>query len=175
MLIFSDKQTTTKCQPPALRAWVADRAAVARLGPDNTAAASGTSHHPPPSPRAGSAAPSDPPESETHANAVGGCRHLRPIPGSTSFPPANGSAAPEAYARQLDQAYCQGSVTSNQSDVLLNFALAGLAGQGGSNGSGIGGGLYVTSGGVVTLHKPTAALNFASTSNNDIYGTVSYD
>src|SRR5271157_5357280 len=80
MLIFSDKQITTKCQPPALRAWVADRAAVARRGPDNPAAASGTSHHPPPSPRAGSAAPSDPPASETHANAVGGCRRLRPIP-----------------------------------------------------------------------------------------------
>ena len=52
MLILSDKWITTKCQPPDLRAWVADRAAVARLGPDNPAAASGTSHHPPPSPRA---------------------------------------------------------------------------------------------------------------------------
>ena len=51
MLILSDKWITTKCQPPDLRAWVADRAAVARLGPDNPAAASGTSHHPPPSPR----------------------------------------------------------------------------------------------------------------------------
>src|SRR5271157_4247656 len=90
MLILSEKWITTKCQPPDLRAWVADRAAVARLGPDNPAAASGTSHHPPPSPRAGSAAPSDPPASETHANAVGGCRRLRPIPGSTSFPPAGG-------------------------------------------------------------------------------------
>ena len=50
MLILSDKWITTKCQPPDLRAWVADRAAVARLGPDNPAAASGTSHHPPPSP-----------------------------------------------------------------------------------------------------------------------------
>ena len=35
MLILSDKWITTKCQPPDLRAWVADRAAVARLGPDN--------------------------------------------------------------------------------------------------------------------------------------------
>src|SRR5208283_1339948 len=90
MLILSDKGITTKCQPPDLRAWVADRAAVARLGPDYPAAASGTSHHPPPSPRAGSAAPSYPPASETHANVVGGCRRLRPIPGSTNFPPARG-------------------------------------------------------------------------------------
>jgi hypothetical protein len=37
---------TTKCQPPALRAWVADRAAVARLESDDPAAASGTTHHP---------------------------------------------------------------------------------------------------------------------------------
>ena len=51
MLILSEKLITTKCQPPDLRAWVADRAAVAPLGPDNPAAASGTSHHPPPSPR----------------------------------------------------------------------------------------------------------------------------
>ena len=50
MQILSEKWITTKCQPPDLRAWVADRAAVARLGPDNPAAASGTSHHPPPSP-----------------------------------------------------------------------------------------------------------------------------
>src|SRR5271157_626763 len=57
MLILSEKWITTKCQPPDLRAWVADRATVAPLGPDNPAAASGTSHHPPPSPRAGSAAP----------------------------------------------------------------------------------------------------------------------
>ena len=88
MLVLSDKWITTKCQPPDLRAWVADRAAVAWLGPDNPAAASGTSHHPPPIP--GSAAPLGPPGSETHANAVGGCRRLRPIPGSTSFPPARG-------------------------------------------------------------------------------------
>src|SRR5271157_686272 len=81
MLILSEKWITTKCLPPVLRAWVADRAAVAPLGPDNPAAASGTSHHPPPSPRAGSAAPLGPPGSETHANAVGGCRRLRPIPG----------------------------------------------------------------------------------------------
>ena len=33
MLILSDKWITTKCQPPDLRAWVADLVVVERLGP----------------------------------------------------------------------------------------------------------------------------------------------
>ena len=63
-----------------------------------------------------------------------------------------------------------GSASLDQTDVLLNLALGGLAGAGGSNGDGIGGGLYVTTGGVVTLHKSTVALNFASFSNDNIFG-----
>ena len=58
--------------------------------------------------------------------------------------------------------------------MILNLALAGLAGAGGSDGDGIGGGLYVATGGVVTLKKTTVAPNFASTSNANIYGTVIY-
>jgi hypothetical protein len=50
--------------------------------------------------------------------------------------------------------------------------LGGLAGAGGSDGDGIGGGLYIWTGGVVTLKKTTVTLNFASTSNDNIYGTV---
>ena len=53
-------------------------------------------------------------------------------------------------------------------------ALAGLAGAGGSDGDGIGGGLYVATGAVVTLKKSTVAFNFASTSNSNIYGIVTY-
>jgi hypothetical protein len=68
-----------------------------------------------------------------------------------------------------------GSAALDQFDVYLNMALAGLAGAGGTNGEGIGGGLYVTTGGVVTLHKLTVFLNLASTSNNNIYGIVTYD
>ena len=49
---------------------------------------------------------------------------------------------------------------------------AACAGAGGSDGDGIGGGLYISTGGVVTLKKTTVALNFASTSNDNIYGTV---
>jgi hypothetical protein len=67
-----------------------------------------------------------------------------------------------------------GSASLDQTDVLLDLALAGLAGAGGTSGIGIGGGLYVTSGGVgvVSLHTSTVALNFASTSNDNIHGTV---
>jgi hypothetical protein len=42
-------------------------------------------------------------------------------------------------------------------------------------GEGKGGGLYVATGGVVTLHKSAVAQNRASTSNNDIYGAVIYN
>ena len=67
------------------------------------------------------------------------------------------------------------SATLDQTVVSMNLALGGLAGAGGSNsnGDGIGGGLYISTGGVVTLKKTTVALNFASTSNDNIYGTVS--
>jgi len=69
-----------------------------------------------------------------------------------------------------------GSATLDQTDVLLNLALGSLACEGGSNsnGDGIGGGLYVATGGMVSLKKSTVALNFASTSNDNIYGTVTY-
>jgi len=67
-----------------------------------------------------------------------------------------------------------GDPARNQTNVLLDLAIAGLAGAGGTNGSG--GGLYVANltPGAVTLHKSTVALNFASTSNSDIYGPVTY-
>ena len=65
------------------------------------------------------------------------------------------------------------SATLDQTVVSMNLALGGLAGAGGSDGDGIGGGLYISTGGVVTLKKTTVALNFASTSNDNIYGTVS--
>ena len=68
-----------------------------------------------------------------------------------------------------------GSAVLDQTDILLNLALAGLAGAGGNDGDGIGGGLYVATGGTVTLKKTRVALNFASFSNDNIYGTVSYD
>jgi hypothetical protein len=59
-----------------------------------------------------------------------------------------------------------------RSKSALNQALGGLPGVGGSDG--IGGGLYIATGGVVTLEKTTVALNFASFSNGNIFGTVTY-
>ena len=56
----------------------------------------------------------------------------------------------------------------------MDAAIAGLAGEGGSEGEGIGGGLYVAIGGAVTLKKTTVASNFATTSNSNIYRPVIY-
>jgi hypothetical protein len=42
------------------------------------------------------------------------------------------------------------------------------------NGQGAGGGLYVATGTVVTLHKSTVGQNLASTSNSNIDGAVIY-
>jgi hypothetical protein len=67
-----------------------------------------------------------------------------------------------------------GSATIDQTIIALNLAIGGLGDCGGSDGDGIGGGLYVASGGSVSLKKSIVAGNFASTSNNDIYGTVTY-
>ena len=52
--------------------------------------------------------------------------------------------------------------------ITLNFAFGGSGG-----GQGVGGGLYIDlSSGMVTLNDKTKVVgNFASTSNNNIYGT----
>ena len=42
---------------------------------------------------------------------------------------------------------------------------------GGTDGQGIGGGLYLAAGSTTTLSQTVVAANFASTSNDDIYGT----
>jgi hypothetical protein len=56
----------------------------------------------------------------------------------------------------------------------VNQAIGGLAGAGGSDGEGSGGGLCIASGASVSLKITRPARNFATTSNNDIYGTVAY-
>ncbi len=68
--------------------------------------------------------------------------------------------------------------TLSLSDVLVvgNRAQGGNAGGGataGTAGQGIGGGLYLGTGGTATLKKTVVMGNHASTSNNDIYGTYS--
>ena len=55
--------------------------------------------------------------------------------------------------------------------IMLNAALGGSAGTGGASGQGLGGGLFIDAGAGVTLSKSTRViLNFASTSDHNIYG-----
>lgn len=67
-----------------------------------------------------------------------------------------------------------GSASIANSIIAANLAAGGLGGLGGSDGDGIGGGLYVESGGAVTVTKSHIVGNRASTSNDNIYGSVTY-
>jgi hypothetical protein len=67
-----------------------------------------------------------------------------------------------------------GSATLDQTSVTAILTMGGLAGAGGSDGDGFGGGLYVATGATVSLKKSNVAGNYASTSNDEIYGTVTY-
>ncbi|HEV3386652.1 MAG TPA: hypothetical protein VG097_17685 [Gemmata sp.] len=63
------------------------------------------------------------------------------------------------------------SASIDPSLIFANFALGGSHGQGGVSGQGIGGGLYIQTDAGVTLGNPGEVfLNFASTSNDDIFG-----
>lgn len=68
----------------------------------------------------------------------------------------------------------EGSAVFQNTVITSNFAIGGLAGFGGSDRDGIGGGLFVATGASVGLKNTTLSGNSASTSNADIYGTVSY-
>jgi hypothetical protein len=57
--------------------------------------------------------------------------------------------------------------------IVANSALAGSPGSGGTSGDGIGGGLYIESGADVTLSSSEATCNFASTIDDNIFGTPS--
>jgi hypothetical protein len=65
------------------------------------------------------------------------------------------------------------TLTVTGSTITGNQATGGAAGAGGSAGLGEGGGVYLTAGGIVCLDEATVlalAGNFASTSNNDVFG-----
>jgi hypothetical protein len=98
---------------------------------------------------------------------------------SFGFPPD------QLYGSTLNLSNCQ--FTGNQAIGAsgLDFAEGGAvdlqfgvvatisqSGSGGSDGDGIGGGLYIATGGSVTLKKSQVVLNLASTSNDNIFGTV---
>ncbi len=55
--------------------------------------------------------------------------------------------------------------------IAFNAAMGGTSGTGGASGQGSGGGLYIDTGAGVTLSKSTKVrFNFASTSDDDIFG-----
>ena len=56
--------------------------------------------------------------------------------------------------------------------IYINSALGGAAGSGGSDGLGQGGGIYVVSGGTVTLKKSKVTGNLGSSGIDNIFGTV---
>jgi hypothetical protein len=64
------------------------------------------------------------------------------------------------------------TATIDDSKIVFNAALGGAAGTGGSSGQGTGGGLYIGTGAGVTLSSPSEVVyDFASTSDDDIFGT----
>ena len=67
-----------------------------------------------------------------------------------------------------------GSAVFQNTTINYNGAIGGLAGTGGSDGDGSGGGLFVAAGATVKLKKTTVSSNYASTSDANIDGTVTY-
>ena len=69
--------------------------------------------------------------------------------------------------------YVLGTTTASIDATLITFnaALGGCAGTGGASGQGSGGGLYIDTGAGVTLSKSSKVVfNFASTSDDNIFG-----
>jgi hypothetical protein len=59
--------------------------------------------------------------------------------------------------------------------VVANQASGGEAGPGGEDGHGIGGGVYILSGGMVSADAATLIFgNHASTSNDDVFGDIDF-
>jgi probable HAF family extracellular repeat protein len=65
-----------------------------------------------------------------------------------------------------------GSALLPQTTVTADTAMGTAPGPGGSDGEGIGGGLHLATGASVFLKKTKVTDNFASTSSDDLYGTV---
>jgi hypothetical protein len=61
------------------------------------------------------------------------------------------------------------TLSLSDSIVSLNVAVGGSGGNNASSGQGIGGGLYLSSGGTATWTQTLVILNYASTSDNNIY------
>jgi hypothetical protein len=65
------------------------------------------------------------------------------------------------------------TLTILQSAIVFNGAHGGAAGVGGSDGQGVGGGIYVTPGSIACADLFAVILgNHASTSDDDVFGTL---
>ena len=58
------------------------------------------------------------------------------------------------------------------SRITTNRAVGGAAGTGGSDGEGVGGGIYIAAGSVCVDPETIIAGNFASTSDDDVFGDL---
>ena len=73
---------------------------------------------------------------------------------------------------RMPRAELAGATLSLTSTIVLgNLAIGGSGADGAGSGQGIGGGLYLASGGSATLTSTLVVLNFASTSDDNIYGS----
>ena len=87
--------------------------------------------------------------------------------------PAAGTPTAATDSAAASYVGAAGAAALSNTSIIADVAIGGFAGFGGSGGQGIGGGLYVATGGSVTLEKSLVIGNWASTSHNNIYGIVS--
>ena len=100
-------------------------------------------------------------------NSCSASRQSRP----SAAPAARAATAATAWAAAC-RSWREAPPRSMTHRSLFNAALGGSAGTGGASGQGLGGGLYIVPTAGVTLSKSTRVfLNFASTSDDNIFGT----
>ncbi len=89
---------------------------------------------------------------------------------------ADGGAIDKAGPDDVYSPSLPGTVLSLSNTVVIaNLAQGGSAADGSDVGLGIGGGLYLAEGGTAALKSTVVAANFASTTDDNIYGTYTVD
>ena len=89
---------------------------------------------------------------------------------------AGTGTAAESWPLRIHTTPGSGSVSIDDCIVTGNQAIGGAGGAGATNGAdgqGLGGGIAILDGASVTIQKTKVRGNFASTADNDIYGTYS--
>ena len=87
-------------------------------------------------------------------------------------PGGSGADGGNGLGGGLMMASATATATLDHSIIVANRALGGKGGAGGSDGQGIGGGVYITPDAVVRSKKSLINANFASTSNDNVFGTI---